>query len=125
MRTPLQITRNNFAQKTFAVLVVVAFIAFLLTLKPIAETVKMATEKLGIKFPPLDVFRNVANEIKNFAIYGIALLIGVAVGLVGLKVALIAVAVSGVLYAGYFLYNSLFKGKTQNNLPDNTPISRD
>jgi len=118
MKKVLAISGNKFPQKTFAVLIVVALVAFLLTLKPVAEAVKKTAESLGVTFPPLDVFRNVASQIQNLAIGLIALTIGVAVGLVGLKVALIAAAVGIVVYSGYMIYKSLFKGETNITLPE-------
>lgn len=118
MKKLLPLQGSKFPQKTFAVLAVIALIAFLLTLKPVAEAVKTAAEKVGITFPPLDVFRNVANSIKEVAIGAMVLLVGFAVGLVGIKIALITVAVASIVYAGYRIYNSFAKGFTQNTLPE-------
>jgi dolichol kinase len=115
MKKVLPIAGNKFPQKTFAVL---ALIAFLLTLKPVAEVVKTGAEKLGINFPPLDVFRNVASQINKFALGGMVLLVGLAIGLVGLKVAVVLIAVASIYYAGMSIYNSLVKGVTQNTLPE-------
>ncbi len=48
MKKVLPITGSKFPQKTFAVVAIIAFVAFLLTLKPVAEAVKTGVEKLGI-----------------------------------------------------------------------------
>jgi len=53
MKKVLPIAGNKFPQKTFAVLAVIAIVAYLLTLKPVAEIVKTGVEKLGITFPPI------------------------------------------------------------------------
>ena len=123
MKKVLPITGNKFPQKTFAVLAIIAFVAFLLTLKPVAEVVKTTAEKLGVNFPPLDVFRNTAQTIQDFAIGGMILIIGFAAAVVSVKLGLIVVAASLIAYSGYRLYNTFFKGSTQNRLPESTPIT--
>jgi hypothetical protein len=117
MKKVIPIAGNKFPQKTFAVLAVIALVAFLLTLKPVAEVVKTGAEKLGINFPPLDVFRNVADQINKFAMGGMVLLVGLTIGLVGLKAAVILIAVASIYYAGMSIYNSLVKGMTKDTLP--------
>lgn len=121
MKKVLPIAGNKFPQKTFAVLVVIAIVAYLLTLKPVAEVVKTGAEKLGINFPPLDVFRNVANQINKFALGGMLLIVGLFLGLVGLKLGLIIIAAASIYYAGMAIYNSLVKGVTQDTLPADMP----
>jgi hypothetical protein len=122
MKKVLPIAGNKFPQKTFAVLAVIAIVAYLLTLKPVAEVVKTGVEKLGITFPPLDVFRNVANQINNFAVAGMLLAVGLTVGLFGLKIGIVIIAVAAIYYSGRSIYNSLVKGMTQNTLPDSLPM---
>lgn len=122
MKKVLPIAGNRFPQKTFAVLAVIALVAFLLTLKPVAEIVKTGAEKLGINFPPLDVFRNVADQINKFALGGMLLCVGLIVGLVGLKIAVIIIAVASIAYAGYALYNWLTNGVVKDTLPDAPPF---
>ena len=121
MKKVLPIAGNKFPQKTFAVLAVVAIVAYLLTLKPVAEVVKSGVEKLGITFPPLDVFRNVANQINNFAMAGMLLAVGLVLGLFGLKIGIVIIAVASIYYAGMSIYNSLVKGITQDTLPADVP----
>jgi len=122
MKKVLPIAGNKFPQKTFAVLAVIAIVAYLLTLKPVAEVVKTGVEKLGITFPPLDVFRNVAKQIEGFAVAGMLLLVGLTLGLFGLKIGLVIISVAAIYYAGMSIYNSLVKGVTQNTLPDSVPM---
>ena len=124
MKKVLPITGSKFPQKTFAVVAIIAFVAFLLTLKPVAEAVKTGVEKLGITFPPMEVFRNVAQTITDVAVGALILFIGVAVAIVSVKVALIVVAAAGIAYGGYRLYNTFVKGETQNRLPESTDITR-
>jgi hypothetical protein len=122
MKKVLPISGNKFPQKTFAVLAVIAIVAYLLTLKPVAEVVKTGVEKLGITFPPLDVFRNVAKQIEGFAIAGMLLAVGLVLGLFGLKIGIVIISVAAIYYAGMSIYNSLVKGVTQNTLPDSVPM---
>ena len=121
MKKVLPIAGTKFPQKTFAVLAVIAIVAYLLTLKPVAEVVKTGVEKLGITFPPLDVFRNVAKQIEGFALAGMLLAVGLVVGLLGLKIGIIVIAAAAIYYAGMSIYNSLVKGVTQNILPEDVP----
>jgi len=123
MKKVLPIAGNKFPQKTFAVLAVIAIVAYLLTLKPVAEVVKTGVEKLGITFPPLDVFRNVAKQIEGFALAGMLLAVGLVLGLLGLKIGIIVIAAASIYYAGRSIYNSIVKGVTQNVLPEDVPQS--
>lgn len=122
MKKPLPISSSKFPQKTFAVLSIIAFVAFLLTLKPVADTVKKLVEMLGITFPPMEVFRNTAQNILDFAIGGIILILGFAAAVISVKLGLIVVAAGAIAYAGYRLYNTFFKGSTQDRLPDSVNI---
>lgn len=121
MKKVVPIAGNKFPQKTFAVLAVIAIVAYLLTLKPVAEIVKTGVEKLGITFPPLDVFRNVANQINNFAVAAMLLVVGLILGVLGLKIGIIVIAAAAIYYSGMAIYNSLVKGMTQDTLPADIP----
>ena len=121
MKKVLPIAGTKFPQKTFAVLAVIAIVAYLLTLKPVAEVVKTVVEKSGITFPPLDVFRNVANQINKFALGGMLLAVGLILGVLGIKIGIILIAVASIYYAGMAIYNSLVKGVTQDTLPVDVP----
>jgi len=122
MKKVLPITGNKFPQKTFAVLAIIALIAFLLTLKPVAEGVKTAAEKLGINFPPLEVFMNTAQNILDFAVGILLVIIGLKAAVFGVTAGLVIVGAAGIAYAGYRLYNTFIKGTTQNRLPDSVPM---
>lgn len=121
MKKVLPIAGTKFPQKTFAVLAVIAIVAYLLTMKPVAEVVKNGVEKLGITFPPLDVFRNVAKQIEGFALAGMLLAVGLVIGLLGIKIGIVVIAVAAIYYSGMAIYNSLVKGVTQNILPEDMP----
>jgi len=121
MKKVLPIAGTKFPQKTFAVLAVIAIVAYLLTLKPVAEVVKTGVEKLGITFPPLDVFRNVAKQIEGFALGAMLLVVGLVLGVLGLKIGIIVIAAAAIYYSGMAIYNSLVKGVTQNVLPEDVP----
>jgi uncharacterized membrane protein len=121
MKKVLPIAGTKFPQKTFAVLAVIAIVAYLLTMKPVAEIVKAGVEKLGITFPPLDVFRNVAKQIEGFALAAMLLVVGLVLGVLGLKIGIVVIAAASIYYAGRAIYNSLVKGVTQNVLPEDVP----
>ena len=121
MKKVIPIAGNKFPQKTFAVLAVIAIVAYLLTMKPVAEVVKSGVEKLGITFPPLDVFRNVAKQIEGFALAGMLLAVGLVLGVLGLKIGIVVIAAAAIYYSGMAIYNSLVKGVTQNVLPEDMP----
>lgn len=124
MKKVLPITGSKFPQKTFAVVAIIAFVAFLLTLKPVAEAVKTGVEKLGITFPPMEVFRNVAQTIQDISVGALILILGFAAAVISVKLALIVVAAGAIAYGAYRLYNTFFKGETQNRLPESTDITK-
>ena len=117
MKKVLQTTNNKFPQKTFAVLVVVALVAFLLTLKPVANQVKKLVEMLGITFPPMEIFQNTAQNIFEFAQGAILIILSVIAFTVTVKIGLIVTGLALVYYAGYRLYKTFAKGETQDRLP--------
>jgi hypothetical protein len=115
---------NKFPHRTFAVVAIIALVAFLLTIKPVAEVVKKSVESLGISFPPMDVFRNTSANILLVAAGYMVLAIGSVVAIPILKV---AVVVAGLAIAGvgiYNLYRTFIGGSTKDVLPDSTPLPR-
>ena len=64
---------KNFPHRLFSIVAVIALVAFLLTIKPVAEVVKKGVEMLGITFPPMDIFRNTAANILLVCLGAIAL----------------------------------------------------
>lgn len=114
---------KNFPHRLFSIVAIIALVAFLLTIKPVAEVVKKAVEMLGITFPPMEIFRNAAANILLVCIGYFALVIAAAIAIPIVK---IAVTVSAVAVVGYGLYNlyKTFTGKsTKDILPDNYPMT--
>jgi hypothetical protein len=116
---------NKFPHRMFAIMAVIALVAFLLTIKPVAEVVKKGVEGLGITFPPVDVFRNTAANILLVAMGILVIYIGGLVTVVGIKIAVIVGALAITGYGLYNLYRTFTGGNTTNVLPDSTPINRD
>lgn len=112
----------KFPHKTFAFLAVFAFIAFLLTLKPVAEATKTAVEKLGITFPPMEIFRNTAANLLLVGIGAIGVIIGGFVTVAVLKVAVVVSALALVGVGLYNVYRTFTGGTTINVLPEKTPL---
>jgi hypothetical protein len=109
---------KNFPHRLFSIVAIIALVAFLLTLKPVAEVVKKLVEMLGITFPPLEIFRNAAANILLVCVGYFALVIAAAIAIPIVK---IAVTVAAVAVVGYGLYNlyKTFTGKTTKDiLPD-------
>jgi hypothetical protein len=116
---------KNFPHRLFSVVAIIALVAFLLTLKPVAEVVKKGVEMLGITFPPMDIFRNAAANILLVSLGYIALVVAAAIAIPVVKVAVTVAAVAAVGYGLYNLYRT-FTGKgTKDILPNNTNIDRD
>lgn len=121
-RKVLPITK--FPHRLFAVIAIIALVAFLFSLKPVAEVVKKVVEMTGIKFPPIEVFQNANANVLNLAAGALLVIVGLAALVLGVKVALIVAGGSLVAYAAYRLYNTFFKGETQDVLPTGT-ITKD
>ena len=109
---------GRFPHKLFSIVAIIALVAFLLTLKPVAEIVKKGVEMLGITFPPIEIFTNTAANILLVALGAIALWIS---ALIIIPIVKIAVTIAAVAVVGYGLYNiyRTFTGKSVKNiLPD-------
>ena len=115
---------KNFPHRLFSVVAIIALVAFLLTIKPVAEVVKKGVEMLGITFPPMDIFRNTAANILLVCVGAVALWIS---ALIVIPIVKIAVTISAVAVVGYGLYN-LYKtftgGNVKNILPDDFNIDK-
>jgi len=120
MKKILPITK--FPHRVFSVVAIIAFVAFLLTLKPVAEVVKKTVESLGITFPPMEIFRNTAANILLIALGYIALTIAAIIVVPIVKIAVTVAAVAAVGYGIYNIYRTFVKGSTQNIMPDSTPM---
>lgn len=114
---------GRFPHRLFSVVAIIAVVAFLLTIKPVAELVKKGVEMLGITFPPIEVFQNAAANILLVALGYIALSIAAIIVVPIVKIAVTVAAVAVVGYGLYNLYNTFFKGNTKNIIPE-TPIKQ-
>ena len=103
---------------------VIALVAFLLTIKPVAETVKKLVEMLGITFPPMDIFRNAAANILLVCVGYFALVIAAAIAIPLVKIAVTVAAVAVVGYGLYNLYKTFTGGTVKDILPDPTDIGK-
>ena len=108
---------GKFPHRLFSIVAIIAVVAFLFTLKPVADLVKKGIEMLGITFPPIEVFRNTAANILLVALGYIALAIAavIVIPIVKISVTLAAIAVVGV--GLYNLYNTFFGKSTTVILP--------
>ena len=115
---------KNFPHRLFSIVAVIALVAFLLTIKPVAETVKKLVEMLGISFPPMDIFRNAAANILLVCVGYFALVIAAAIAIPLVKIAVTVAAVAVVGYGLYNLYKTFTGGTVKDILPDPTDIGK-
>lgn len=115
---------KNFPHRLFSVVAVIALVAFLLTIKPVAEVVKKGVEMLGITFPPMDIFRNAAANILLVCVGYFALVIAAAIAIPLVKIAVTVAAVAVVGYGLYNLYKTFTGQNVKDILPDNTNIDK-
>jgi len=109
---------KNFPHRLFSIVAVIALVAFLLTIKPVAEVVKKGVEMLGITFPPMDIFRNAAANILLVCVGYVALVIAAAIAIPLVKIAVTVAAVAVVGYGLYNLYKTFTGQGTKDILPD-------
>jgi hypothetical protein len=115
---------KNFPHRLFSIVAVIALVAFLLTIKPVAEVVKKGVEMLGITFPPMDIFRNAAANILLVCVGYFALVIAAAIAIPLVKIAVTVAAVAVVGYGLYNLYKTFTGQNVKDILPDNTDITK-
>ena len=115
---------KNFPHRLFSIVAVIALVAFLLTIKPVAEVVKKGVEMLGITFPPMDIFRNAAANILLVCVGYFALVIAAAIAVPIVKISVTIAAVAVVGYGLYNLYNTFTGQNVKDILPDNTNIDK-
>jgi len=120
MRQKKIIPIRNFNHKLFAVLAIVALIAFLFTLKPVAEIVKKGVEAVGITFPPMAIFQNASANIMLFAVGAMLALFAFVVAVPIVKVAVTVAAVAVVAVSLFNLYKTFTGRGTQTILPTGT-----
>jgi hypothetical protein len=111
---------GKFPHRLFSIVAVIALVAFLLTIKPVAEIVKKAVEALGITFPPMEIFKNTAANILLVAVGYIALTIA---AIIIVPIVKISVTIAAVALIGYGLYNiyRTFTGKSVMNILPEIP----
>jgi hypothetical protein len=115
---------KNFPHRVFSVVAIIALVAFLLTIKPVAEIVKKGVEMLGVTFPPMDIFRNAAANILLVSLGYVALVVAAIIVVPIVKVSVTIAAVAAVGYGLYNLYKTFTGQGTKDILPDNTKINR-
>ena len=115
---------KNVPHRLFSIVAVIALVAFLLTIKPVAEVVKKGVEMLGITFPPMDIFRNAAANILLVCVGYFALVIAAAIAIPLVKIAVTVAAVAVVGYGLYNLYKTFTGQNVKDILPDNTNIDK-
>jgi hypothetical protein len=98
----------KFPHKLFGVIAIIMLIAFLFSLKPVAEVVKKGVEMLGVKFPPLEVFQEANNNVLYLCAGALLLLVGLAIVYPIVKIALVVVGASFIIYSGYKLFQNFF-----------------
>jgi hypothetical protein len=108
MKKVLPISNPKFKQKTFGVLAIIALVAWLLSIRKVAEVVKTGVESVGIKFPDMNLFMDTAETIKEVAIGLIILLVAGFVAILSVKAALFIVAGALVYYGVMKLVNVFF-----------------
>ena len=113
---------KNFPHRLFSIVAIIALVAFLLTIKPVAEVVKKGVEMLGIVFPPMEIFRNTAANILLVCLGYFALVIAGAIAIPLVKIAVTVAAVAAVGYGIYNIYRLLTRGSMKDIMPDNTPL---
>jgi len=108
MKKVLPISNPKFPQKTIAVLAVIMLVAFLFSLKPVAEIVKKGVEMLGIKFPPVEVFQQANTDALYLATGAFIFAIGLAAIVPIVKISLVVVGAALFAYSAYKLWTSIF-----------------
>jgi hypothetical protein len=109
---------GKFPHKIFSIVAIIALVAFLLTLKPVAEIVKKGVEFLGITFPPMEIFRNTAGNILLVALGYIALSIAAVIVIPIVKIAVTIASVAVVAYGLYNIYRTFTGKSVKDILPD-------
>jgi ABC-type uncharacterized transport system YnjBCD permease subunit len=115
---------SKFPHRLFSIVAIIAFVAFLLTLKPVAEAVKKVVEMLGITFPPMEMFRNTAANILLVALGYVALAVAAVIVVPIVKISLTLAAVAAVGYGLYNIYRTFVGGSTKDVMPDTTPLPK-
>jgi hypothetical protein len=119
MRVQKLLPINNFRHKTFAVLAIFAFIAFLMTLKPVAEMVKKGLDAVGIS-AAVEMIQVASSYLVMIGVGLILLLFTPFIFVAVVKIAVTLVAVGLVGYGLFSIYNLFTGKKVTNPLPQGT-----
>jgi hypothetical protein len=116
MKKVLPISNAKFPQKAFGVIAVIMLIAFLLSLRPVAEIVKKGVEMLGVKFPSVELFQQANNNVLYACAGALLLIVGLAVVYPIVKIALVVTGAAFVVYSVYKLAQNFFPSFGNNDL---------
>ena len=116
MKKVLPISNPRFPQKAFGVIAVIMLIAFLLSLRPVAEVVKKGVEMLGVKFPSVELFQQANNNVLYACAGALLLIVGLAVVYPIVKIALVVTGAAFVVYSVYKLAQNFFPSFGNNDL---------
>jgi hypothetical protein len=116
MKKVLPISNPKFPQKAFGVIAVIMLIAFLLSLRPVAEVVKKGVEMLGVKFPSVELFQQANNNVLYACAGALLLIVGLAVVYPIVKIALVVTGAAFVVYSVYKLAQNFFPSFGNNDL---------
>jgi hypothetical protein len=83
-------------------------VAFLFSLKPVAEVVKKGVEMVGIKFPPLEVFQQANTNALYLAAGAFIVIVGLSVIVPIVKISLLVTGAALFAYSAYKLYQNFF-----------------
>ena len=108
MKKVLPISNPKFPQRAFGVIAVIMLVAFLFSLKPVAEIVKKGVEMLGVKFPPIEVFQEANNNVLYGCLAGLVVIVGFAAVFPIVKIALVVVGAAVVAYSVMRLFKNIF-----------------
>jgi len=98
----------KFPHKLFGIIAVIMLIAFLFSMKPVAEFVKKLVEQVGMKFPPVEVFQDANNNVLYLAAGALLVMVGLAIIYPVVKIALVVVGASFIIYSAYKLFKNFF-----------------
>jgi hypothetical protein len=107
---------RNFQHKTFAILAVFAIVAFLMTLKPVAEVVKKGLDMVGLS-TAVELIQITASYMMMFAVGAMLLLITPLILVASIKIIVTLVAVAVIGWSIYSIYQAFTKKPVTNPLP--------
>ena len=116
MKKVLPISNPRFPQKTFGVIAIIMLVAFLFSLRPVAEVVKKGVEMLGVKFPSVELFQQANNNVLYACAGALLLIVGLAVVYPVVKFSLVVVGAGFLVYSVYKLAQNFLPSFGNNDL---------